>query len=155
MRELKQWSEQEASSAPAPSSALVPSNGGGGGGRGWRGDALRDAGGAPAEALPAGGEATADPTTGRLYYYHTQTRAVQWARPRPDTAPAAAAPAPPPPPALPPPSEEAEAEATALVPVGSARGGEAAGAASATPPAVYLQLVPAEPSHSLGPFAEP
>ena len=80
---------------------------------------------------------------------------MQWARPRPDTAPAAAAPAPPPPPALPPPSEEAEAEATALVPVGSARGGEAAGAASATPPAVYLQLVPAEPSHSLGPFAEP
>ena len=68
VRELKQWSAAEA-------------GGGGGGG----------------EALADGWETATDPASGRAYFYHVDTRAVQWDRPRPERA-SAAPPLPPPPP---------------------------------------------------------
>ena len=57
-------------------------------------------GAAPEQELQAAGwlEAT-DAASGRVYYYHEESRAVQWQRPRPQQA-AAALPAPPPPPML-------------------------------------------------------
>ena len=57
-------------------------------------------GATPEQELQAAGwlEAT-DAATGRVYYYHEESRAVQWHRPKPQQA-AAALPAPPPPPPM-------------------------------------------------------
>ena len=53
-----------------------------------------EAGGGGGEALADGWETATDPASGRAYFYHVDTRAVQWDRPRPEPLP------PPPPPPL-------------------------------------------------------
>jgi hypothetical protein len=83
VRELKQWSAAEA--------------GGGGGGGGGGGIAVCVDGSGAVEALADGWETATDPASGRAYFYHVDTRAVQWDRPRPERA-SAAPPLPPPPP---------------------------------------------------------
>ena len=105
MRELKQWSEAEAGGG---------GGGGGGGGtdgtdgtdgtNGCRGIAVRvdGSGSGATDALPDGWEIATDPRSGRAYYYHADTLAVQWGRPRPERAAAAAPPLPPLPPPPPP-----------------------------------------------------
>jgi hypothetical protein len=98
VRELKQWSEVEAGGGG--------SGGGGGGGSGGGTDggsgiAVRVDGSGAVDALADGWETATDPRSGRAYFYHADTLAVQWGRPRPERAsaapPLALLPPPPPP----------------------------------------------------------
>ena len=88
VRELKQWSEVEAGGG----------SGGGGDGGGGGGSGGTDGGGGIAvpvdgsgavDALADGWETATDPRSGRAYFYHADTLAVQWGRPRPERASAA------------------------------------------------------------------
>ena len=84
VRELKQWSEVEAGDGCSGGT-----DGGGSGGEGGGGAPLR-------LTLADGWETAIDQESGRAYYYHAESLAVQWNRPQPVRGSALLPPPPPP-----------------------------------------------------------